>query len=262
MTAAANGSDVLLACESLDVIAGARLLVDALDLQVRSGEFLAVLGCNGSGKSLTLQTLAGLRAPAAGHIDLQARALRGLARRDVARSLAYLPQDREEGFASTALESVLVARHPHLKAWQREGQHDVALARAALAAFGLTTAEERLTNTLSGGEQRRVAMASLLAQQSRVYVLDEPSNHLDPQYQIDVLALFRARCAAGDAVIAALHDATLAARFADSVLLLWGDGRWRAGPAAELLTAGTLTELYGLPMVQLGDTTRRVFAAA
>ncbi len=83
MTAAANGSDVLLACESLDVIAGARLLVDALDLQVRSGEFLAVLGCNGSGKSLTLQTLAGLRAPAAGHIDLQARALRGLARRDV-----------------------------------------------------------------------------------------------------------------------------------------------------------------------------------
>ncbi len=104
-------------------------------------------------------------------------------------------------------------------------------------------------------------MAALLAQQARIYLLDEPSNHLDPQYQIEVLNLFRARCAGGEEVVETLHDPTLSARFADTALILWGDGSWRAGPADELLTAATLTELYGLPMVQLGDMTRRIFAA-
>ena len=118
-------------------------------------------------------------------------------------------------------------------------------------------------DTLSGGEQRRVAIASLLAQAPQVFLLDEPTNHLDPHHQIAVLELFRAQANAGRTVIATLHDPTLAARFADRVILLFGDGRWRAGAAREALTSEALSELYLTPM--LGDrrrTGRRVFVNA
>ena len=91
-------------------------------------------------------------------------------------------------------------------------------------------------------------------------MLDEPTNHLDPQHQLHVLGLFRALADKGAAVIATLHDPTLAARFADRVILLFGDGRWRAGPTREMLTAERLTELYLTPMIEIDADGRRVFA--
>jgi iron complex transport system ATP-binding protein len=128
--------------------------------------------------------------------------------------------------------------------------------------MGVAHCADRFIMTLSGGEQRRVAMAALLAQQPRVFLLDEPTNHLDPHHQVDVLNVFRARCAAGAAVIATLHDPTLAERFADRVLLMYGDGRWRLGAAAQVLNAADLSELYLTPMVELGTPGRRAFIPA
>jgi iron complex transport system ATP-binding protein len=115
---------------------------------------------------------------------------------------------------------------------------------------------------LSGGEQRRVAVATLLAQQPDVFVLDEPTNHLDPQHQLHVLTLFRSLADTGSTVIATLHDPTLAARFADRVLLLFGDGRWRAGHTSQTLTAESLSELYCAPMLETSAEGRRVFVSA
>jgi iron complex transport system ATP-binding protein len=258
VSAALSGLDA----RGITVRAGTRELVRELTLQFLPGEVLAILGRNGSGKTLTLHTLAGLRRAAAGEVSLDGAPLRSLRRRAVAQRLGLLPQDLEDAFVTTALESVLIGRHPHLALWQWETAEDERIARAALAAVQMSEFAQRRTDTLSGGEQRRVAVAALLAQQVKTYLLDEPTNHLDPHHQLAVLSLFRALAGAGGTVITTLHDPTLAARFADRVLLLFGDGRWQLGPVSTTLTAATLSELYLAPMIELGQDGRRVFVTA
>ncbi len=223
-------------------------LVAQLDCVVQPGQFMAVLGCNGAGKTLTLHTLAGLRPAAGGEVRLDGRALGAWPLRERARSLGLLAQVEEEAFPATVLECALAGRHPHIGFWSWEGEADEAAARAALTACDLGGLEEREIHTLSGGERRRAQLATVLAQDPRVLLLDEPLNHLDPRHQRQLLQLLGARVAQGGSVIATLHDAAVAARYADVVLLLYGDGRWDFGPAAEVLEAGRLSELYGVPL--------------
>jgi iron complex transport system ATP-binding protein len=251
-----------LGASAVSVRAGARELVRALAAEFNAGEVIAVLGRNGSGKTLTLHTLAGLREPAEGLIALDGVAMSQLRRRALALRLGLLPQDLEDAFVSTAIEMVLIGRHPHLSLWQWESAHDERFARDALRAVDMEEFALRRTDTLSGGEQRRVAVAALLAQQPAIFLLDEPTNHLDPHHQLAVLTLFRTLADSGSTVITTLHDPTLAARFADRVLLLFGDGRWSLGPVATTLTAASLSELYATPMIELGQDGRRVFVTA
>jgi iron complex transport system ATP-binding protein len=251
-----------LAAKQISVRVGARVLVSELSVEFAPGEVVAILGCNGSGKTLTLHTLAGLRPADAGALQLDGAPLERLSRRAVALRLGLLAQDLEDAFVSTALEMVLVGRHPHLALWQWETADDERIAREALAMVGMSDFSERHTDTLSGGEQRRVAVAALLAQQPGIYLLDEPTNHLDPHHQVRVLELFRGLASKGSTVITTLHDPTLAARFADRVLLLFGDGRWRAGPVRDVLTVESLSALYNSPMVELEKDGRRVFVSA
>ena len=193
---------------------------------------------------------------------LRGIALAALKRRAIAQHLGLLPQDREEALGLTTLETVLTGRHPHLKLWERESAADRALAAHSLERFGVARHAERPLAGLSGGEQRRAAMAALLAQAPRLYLLDEPTNHLDPHHQLEVLQIFRSLADAGAAVIATLHDPTLADRFADRVLLMHGDGRWQLGAASELLNATSLSALYLTPMTELKAPGRRAFIPA
>jgi iron complex transport system ATP-binding protein len=256
------GTRASLAAENLSVLAGNRELVRELSVQFSPGEVVAILGCNGSGKTLTLHTLAGLRPPSQGRVALDGVPIAQLSRRAVALRLGLLAQDLEDTFVTRAIESVLVGRHPHLSLWQWESADDECLALEALAAVDMANFAARRTDTLSGGEQRRVAVASLLAQQPAIFLLDEPTNHLDPHHQLSVLGLFRELANAGRTVVTTLHDPTLAARFADRVLLLFGDGRWSLGPVGSALTAPSLSELYATPMIELGRDGRRVFVSA
>jgi len=266
VTATTNGDSpapaALLGVTGLSVRAGERTLVAALSLALWPGEFLAVLGRNGCGKSLTLHTLAGLRAPAAGTVELGGRGLGVLGRGEIARRLALLPQDREDSLPLSVFETTLLGRHPHIGWLRGESAEDLRIVSAALARMGVAHCAERALGTLSGGEQRRAAMAGLLAQQPAVFLLDEPTNHLDPHHQVDVLLAFRECCATGAAVIATLHDPALAERCADRVLLLQGDGRWRLGATAELLNAEELSSLYATPMHELRGGGRRAFIPA
>jgi iron complex transport system ATP-binding protein len=256
------GRGARLAARELTVRAGARELVRALAVEFAPGEVVAVLGRNGSGKTLTLHTLAGLRPPGGGEVTLDGTPVPQLTRRAVALRLGLLPQDLEDAFVTTAIETVLIGRHPHLALWQWETAEDERLARQALATVDLAEFAPRRTDTLSGGEQRRVAVASLLAQQPDIFLLDEPTNHLDPHHQLVVLGLFHALARAGRTVVTTLHDPTLAARFADRVLLLFGDGRWTLGPASSALSAASLSELYLAPMIEIDKDGRRVFVSA
>ncbi len=251
-----------LACRAADVAVAGRRLVHGLEFAAGAGEFVALLGRNGVGKTLTLHTLAGLRAPAAGRVLLDSRDLADWGGRERARRIAVLPQLTDDPFPSTVLETALIGRHPHLPFWQWEDAGDHAAARTALAAVGLDAVAGRAVDSLSGGERRRLDVATLLAQDAAVCLLDEPTNHLDPRHRHEMLALFRARANAGGLVIAALHDPTLAASVADKALLLFGDGRWRYGEAAEILSAGNLSELYEVPVGELAWRGQRVFVSA
>lgn len=245
----------------LDVAVPGRSLVRALDLEARPGRFIAILGRNGAGKTLTLHTLAGLRPPDAGCVELASRAMDEWRPAERARRLGLLPQSVEDPFPSTVLETALIGRHPHIEFWRWEDAGDVAAARAALAAVDLAGCESRAVDTLSGGERRRLAIATLLAQDPAVCLLDEPTNHLDPRHQFDVLALFRTRTEHGGTVIASLHDPTMAARYAHDALLLRGDGRWDFGPCAEVLTPALLSALYDSPVHELAWQGRRIFVS-
>jgi iron complex transport system ATP-binding protein len=250
-----------LVCSGLSVDIAGRTLVRDLDLTIRGGSIVCVLGCNGAGKTLTLHTLAGVREPAAGKILLDDRDLQEWSPRARALRLGLLTQTTEDAFPATVLDTVLIGRHPHIGFWAWESEADRDVARRTLAAVGMEDFAEREISTLSGGERRRVAIASLLAQDPPLCVLDEPTNHLDPHHQLDVLRLMRARTERGAAMIMSLHDAGLAARFSDHALLLFGNGDWLSGPTSEVLTEASISRLYGVPVRELTWEGGRTFVA-
>lgn len=251
-----------LACTAVTVEVPGRTLVRDLALDVPAGKFVVVLGRNGSGKSSTLHTFAGLRAPAHGEVLVAGRPIDSWPRRELACTLGLLPQMVDDPFPATALEAVLVGRHPHVDFWAWESADDRAAAQSALAAVDLAGFEGRDIATLSGGERRRLSIATILAQDPGVFLLDEPIHQLDPQHQLDVLRIFRRLADAGRTVIVSLHDIGLAARFADSALLLFGDGRWHCGPCDEALNEHSIGELYGIAVRELRWEHGRTFVAA
>ena len=255
----------VLVASDLCLQAGRRQLLDRLDLEIRPGQCWALLGPNGSGKTTLLHTLAGLRPPQGGHVTLDGHALDELPRRHVARLIGLLPQDDFEAFPASILEQVLSGRHPHLGRWQWETAEDHALARRWIDALGLAGLEHRLLHTLSGGERRRVAIATLLTQETGLLLLDEPGNHLDLAHQIG--ALERIAGLTADArrprgVIMSLHDINLASRFCSHVLLLFGDGRHLAGRLTDVLTRENLEALYQHPFHSVTVTARRYWIPA
>jgi iron complex transport system ATP-binding protein len=252
----------VLQAQGLRVAVGTRVLVDRLDLELAPGELLVILGRNGTGKTMLLHTLAGLRAPSAGTVLLDGRPLAEIGRRHVAQRLGLLLQIYEDAFPLRVLDAVLTGRHPHLGFWQWEGTGDHAIARSALAAMDLEDMDDRPVGTLSGGERRRLAIATLLAQEPSVYLLDEPLNHLDPQHQIAVLEHCARLARAGHAVAATLHDPNLAARFGTRALLLHGDGHWLYGAIPDVLTAEALSGLFRTPIVQVPSQIGAVFVSA
>jgi len=252
----------VLECRSVTVRVPGRDLVRELHAAIRPGRVLALLGRNGAGKSSLLHVLAGIAAPADGEVLFAGRPLAAWPRRDLARQLGLLMQASEDPFPGTVLDTALVGRHPHIDFWQWESDADRAAARRCLAAMDLEGLEARDVGTLSGGERRRLAIATVLAQDPQVFLLDEPIQQLDPQHELDVLRRFRALAEAGRTVVLSLHDPGLAARFADDVLLLFGDGRWRLGPVGETLHESAIGELYGIAVRQLTWAGGRTFVPA
>ncbi len=252
----------LFACNSLRISVAGRVLVDALNIEVARGELIAVLGQNGSGKTLTMHTFAGLRAAESGTVDLHGKDVAAANRQDIAKHLALLPQHVDDIFPATVLDTVLIGRHPHIGRLNWESKTDIEIAKAALSSVDLDKLDSRDVLTLSGGERRRLAIAQVVTQQPDLYLLDEPTNHLDPQHQLDALRLFRDKANNGAAVVASLHDVNLAVRFADRCLLLYGDGRWDLGPTGEVLDTTRLSRLYATAMEAVAWRDRELFVAS
>ncbi len=243
-----KGGTSLLETRGLAVGIGRITAVRGFDFQIAPGDRVAVLGCNGVGKSTLLAALAGLLPPRAGELKYAGRALADWPANALARHRGWLAQNPDDPFAASVLEAVLVGRHPWLDRFAWEGADDRAIAHAALQAMNLTGFAVRNVQTLSGGERRRVALAALLAQTPQLYLLDEPLAHLDLASQIRVLDHFHGLADGGAGVVIVAHDLNLALRWANRLLLLYGDGEWAAGPLAELAEVAPLSRALGHPL--------------
>ncbi len=250
---------LLLSAHGLEVVIGRTTAVRGFDFEVSPGDRVAMLGCNGVGKSTLLAALAGLLRPRYGDVRCAGRLLADWQPAALARHRGWLAQSPDDPFAATVLEAALVGRHPWLGRFAWESAEDRGLAREALGAMGLTGFEERNVQTLSGGERQRVGIAALLAQAPRLYLLDEPLSHLDLASQIRVLNHFQGLAEAGSGVVIVAHDLNLALRWANRLLLLFGNGEWAAGPVTELAKPESLSRALGHPLRRLPDADARVF---
>ena len=235
----------------VSVSVAGRTLVESLHIDLAGGEIVALLGKNGAGKTLLLHTLAGLRRPELGTVRVLGDMRDTLRPREFARRLALLPQDSEDIFPSSVLETALIGRHPHIGRFGWESSADVDAALTALEAVGLADLRDRDVLSLSGGERRRLAIAQCLVQDAPIMLLDEPTNHLDPHHRVDTLELLEQQARQGKAILMSLHDVNFAARFADRCLLLFGDGSWQLGETGAILSTETLETLYGISMEAL-----------
>ncbi len=238
-----------LAARGLTVHIGGKTVCRDLDIVFDAGQCWAMLGRNGAGKTTLLHTLAGLRPAASGTVELDGRPLAALSRRQVARRLGLLPQSHQDPFPARVLETALSGRHPHLAPWQWEGALDIELARRALARVDLAGLETRMVDSLSGGERRRLGLATVLTQDPAIALLDEPVNHLDLHHQVALLAMLREATRSGErTAVMALHDLNLVARYCDHVLMLFGEGEVLHGPTERVLTTENLARLLGHPI--------------
>ena len=231
-------SSASIECRGVALRAGARLLVEALDLSVQPGSRWVILGPNGAGKSTLLATLAGARRADRGSVLLDGRPLEQWDVQALAAQRALLADGWVDPFAATVLDTVLTARYRLGEA----DRHGTGVAEQWLARFDCGGLRQRDVRSLSRGERQRVAIATALTQEAPLLLLDEPVAHQDPRHQalvIDELARLR-----GHTLVASLHDLNAAVRLATHALLLNGRGDWVAGPADEVLTAERLSALF------------------
>jgi iron complex transport system ATP-binding protein len=251
-----------------------RRALDGVTFAVAPGEVVGLIGPNGSGKSTLLRAVSGVLPYESGSICLLGREVATAPRRELARHLAVVGQEGRSEFAWSALEVVLLGRHPHLSGLAFESARDLGMARQALARCGAAALADRPLVELSAGERQRVLFARALAQEPRVLLLDEALSSLDLRYQVERCDRVRELAAEGVAVVTVFHDLSLAAEYCDRVALL-EEGRLAAfGPTAEVLTYARLTRVFateiyvdvndltgGLVVTPLSSRARRALAA-
>ena len=226
------------------------LLYD-VHLEVRAGEMVGLLGPNGSGKTTLLRLVSGVLRPQKGTVVLDGRNVQDWGRRGVARNIAVVPQELHVPFAFTVEQMVSLGRTPYIHLLGSKSSQDTNIIQDALHAADIIPLARRIFNELSGGERQRVMVAMALAQQPKLFLLDEPTAHLDIKYQIEMLELVqRLNRERGVTIIAALHDLNLAARYFPRLVLFQRGIVADAGPA-EVLEPHLLKRVYGID-VQVG----------
>jgi iron complex transport system ATP-binding protein len=244
----------LLRARDVTVRFGKAVVVQGAAVTLRAGELVALVGPNGAGKTTFIRALAGLL-PAEGDIMLGDRALRTLSARKRARAVAYLPQGHVFHWPMQVGAVVALGRHPHMDPFSTRSPQDRAAVARALELTATEAFANRSVTTLSGGERARVALARALATEAPVLLADEPTASLDPRHQLIVMQLLRRATRDGGAVLAILHDLTLAARFADRVLVMDRGAIVAEGLPGEALSPQRIAEVFGVEamMVDTGE---------
>jgi iron complex transport system ATP-binding protein len=223
-----------------------RPILERVSCRAEPGKITAVIGPNGAGKSTLLRAMAGLLPLEGGGVAFDGRPLDSLGQTELARSIAYLPQERTVHWPLAVERVVALGRLPHRTGMTMLDARDRAAVDAAMRTMDVTALAQRPVSQLSGGERARVLVARALAQESRVLIADEPTAGLDPAHALGLFGTFEHLAAEGRAVIVALHDLTLAARFCHHVVLLVAGRVAANGPAAEVLQPAPLSAAFGV----------------
>ena len=226
-----------------------------ISFDVPSGDFLSLLGPNGSGKSTLLRLLDRILIPQSGSITLTGRPLSDFSRRDLARRIAYVPQDTLWVFPYTVLEVVLMGRSPHVGRSGFESKRDVEIAWEMMRLTDIESLADKLITAISGGERQRVLIARALSQQPEILLLDEPNAHLDINHQVDIFRILQEQNEQKNlTIISVSHDLNLAASFSKRTLLL-GEGGDRGstlfaiGQPKDVLTESNIERVYKTPVL-------------
>lgn len=229
--------------QDLSFAYGTRPILHEVGFTVEDGRFAALLGPNGSGKSTLVKAVAGVHRPRGGSIRVGGTEVTRLGRRELARTVGYVPQAGDAPFDLTVEEAVMLGRTPHFGFAPRRRDHEVVA--AAITRMGLEELAGRSMSELSGGQAQRALIARALAQDTRVLLLDEPTSALDLRYQVETLQLVRQITREqGITALIAIHDLNQAAQYCDRIVLLHGGRKVADGTPAEALRAEVLREVY------------------
>ena len=237
-------------CQDVTVrYTGARTpALDGVTLTLAEGACTIILGPNGSGKSTLLRAILGRIPLSSGTITCLGSPLASWKRDALARVVGVVPQGEYEAFPLTTRALVAMGRYPHLGPWRSEGPADVAAIENAMTRCDVTQFAERMVDTLSGGEGQRARIARALAQEPRALVLDEPTASLDLKHEMEVLVLLQSLAASGTTIVLVTHNLSVAAQYADHVVLL-DHGRLVAyGTPSDVLSATRVRDVFGWPV--------------
>lgn len=240
--------------------AAGRAILDRIDLDLHPGECLVVVGPNGAGKTTMLRLMAGLLQPTRGRLLWKSTPYPELARKDLARRLAYVPQSRPLQVPLTVEQLVLLGRFPYLSPFRWSPRpNDFAAVSRAIELAGVKDLRSRRLEGLSGGERQSAYIAAALAQEAEVLILDEPTTHLDPRHQRQIASLvLKLNREEGLGVVVATHDLNFAALLAHRVVALLEGEVVGNGPPAELLQPEKLEEVFQAPFTVVRDGRRPV----
>jgi iron complex transport system ATP-binding protein len=243
----------ILAARGLRLAYDSRVVVEELSIDIPDGGFTVIVGPNACGKSTLLKALGRTITPSAGEVLLGGSPMRSYRSKQVARRLAMLPQSPISPDGITVRDLIGRGRYPHQTLLRQWTAVDEAAVADAMASTAVTELADRLAAQLSGGQRQRVWIAMVLAQQTELLLLDEPTTFLDIAHQYDVLELCAGLHERGRTLVVVLHDLNQAARYATNLVVMKHGGILAQGPPADVLTADLVETVFGLPSLVIPD---------
>ena len=234
----------VLQVDNLQIGYGSRCVLKEASFSIGKGEIVGIIGCNGAGKSTLLKTIRGLLPKQGGSVSYFGKPLEEYQDKELATKIAYLQQHVELGFGYTGKDIVMAGRYPYMKWWERESEADEKLALACMAYTGTADLADRPINEVSGGQKQRILIAKVLAQQTPIIFLDEPTTGLDMVYQEEIFRFAKALAGQGKTVLMVVHELNLASKYCSRILLL-GEGTLLADGAPQaVFTEELLSRAY------------------
>lgn len=241
-------TETIIELKNLSIGYGNKSVLQDVNAKINKGEIVGIIGCNGAGKSTLLKTIRGLLPKQSGEILYFGRKVESFSEKELAREVAYLQQNVEVGFGYTGKDIVLAGRYPYMKWWKGESISDEELALKCMEYTGTKELAERPVNEVSGGQKQRILLAKVLAQQTPILFLDEPTTGLDMVYQEEIFRFSKALAKMGKTILMVVHELNLAAKYCSRIILL-GEGTVIAdGRPDNVFTEKILSKAYNAPV--------------
>jgi iron complex transport system ATP-binding protein len=236
----------LLRISNIDFSYGNRKVLDQVNLEVKTGEVICIVGENGAGKSTLIKCINGINRVASGPIEFQGRQIKEIPKKKLSRLIGYVPQSTPINFPATVFDVILLGRIPHIE-W-KVGKKDREIVSDIILELNIEHLAFRPFNQLSGGERQKVLIARALVQQPKLLLLDEPTSDLDLRHQLEVMETIRNAVKEGAdmSAIIAIHDLNLASKFSDKIAVMHKGRIEVTGKSTEVITADIISRVYGI----------------